>query len=184
MTKHEPRTVRVDYSRLFSFGQYENERIGMTVELTQEEKRSVGEIYGELFFGILAIEDSLQKYRNLCVRAGDSGQQLEYARRELHQEQTSLVESESNLRLQLERLKSAKSDEELLAGDERLCSDYRRVIARCKEHIPLIEKRVLEGEAEFNRLVKEAEKQKKKILRGDFPEVTVPMAIAARRNGA
>lgn len=54
---------KVQYQRLFSFGQYENERIGFEAEVNDGQEPEA--VLGELYLKVMAVEDALEAYRSL-----------------------------------------------------------------------------------------------------------------------
>jgi len=53
----------VQYQRLFTLGNYNNERIGFVAEVDDNE--NADRVLGELFFKVLDVEDCLEAYRRL-----------------------------------------------------------------------------------------------------------------------
>jgi len=53
----------VEYSRLFNLSNYQNERIGFKVEISDSEDPNA--VIGQLFFRVLEVERIFQRYRDL-----------------------------------------------------------------------------------------------------------------------
>ena len=68
---------KVYYQRLFSFGQYENERIGFEAEVNDAEKAEA--VLGEIYVKVMAVENALEAYRTLHANCYQLNERRQHA---------------------------------------------------------------------------------------------------------
>ena len=129
------RVKSVKYERLFSFAKYNNERIGIEVELSEHDNADV--ILGELYFKILNIEKCLEMFRFLQGKFQTILQRIESLKRR----RKELLEE---IRRNEKKLEQAKKIEDETERARILCSigdikDLRRRLVEKEEEIEELE---------------------------------------------
>jgi len=149
--------MKVNYSYLFSNSYTrENERIAFEAEVNNNE---ADKKLGELFFRVINIHKTLEKYRQLIPN-------IENTRRNVHTTIASINTyrmSISKAEAEIKRLKSATDDELLprIQCDRQTISDYRKYLA---DH----EQQLKEQDKELSAMEAEQEQLRERIKQGKF----------------
>jgi len=93
-------TVR--YERLFSLANYNNEKIAFEA-IVQEEKENPDVVIGQLFLKVLAIEDTLAKYRALLQEADYADQAIRDQERHI----ANIIAEIPRLESEIEKIKAS-----------------------------------------------------------------------------
>ena len=129
------RVRSVKYERLFSFEKYNNERIGMEIELSEHDDAAA--VLGELYFKILNIEKSLELFRFFQEKFETIVGRIESRNRR----RKELLEDIRITEKELEKIKQIQDETERA---RRLCNlrdikDLRRRLVEVEEEIEELE---------------------------------------------
>lgn len=158
------RVKEVRFEKLFSIGDFNNERIGFTVELAEDDDEK--KVLGELYFRVVQIEECLQALRDIEREV----RSLEYEREDCElrvKASRSCVEAlEEKLRLIME------------SSDERLKGFYESELK--KHESELMELKTREDElrrinARLEELKRAREELKGRIRDGEFTLKGIPV---------
>ena len=130
------RIKEVQYQRLFTLGNYNNERIGFVAEVNENE--DANKVLGELFFKVLDVEDCLETYRFLLRRIININEQIEHTERDIARTQSRIAELKVTIDELVEKIKKGDYDarlrhacepESLKTLNERL-EDYKNLLEK------------------------------------------------------
>ena len=85
----------IEYSRLFSFADYQNERIGFKAEITDSEDPNT--VIGQLFFKTLEIERIFQRYRDLLREISCTEDYIKELERDIERHNNEIAHLEKRL---------------------------------------------------------------------------------------
>ena len=150
------RVKEVEYSRLFTFENYQNERIGFKVEIAENEDEN--EVLGQLFLKIIAIEDTLSEYRHYIERLNELHDRIYDTKESLERAYMRLANAEFQLQQAL-----SKNDACALEHAEK----YKEKI---KEEIEEYKKQLKKLIHAYNTTLEARKVLKRYILKGEFEE--------------
>jgi hypothetical protein len=148
----------VIYQRLFNLANFNNEKIGFTAEIAEND--SEDQVMAELFFKVLKIERTFEKYRLLET--------------ELEVTKSELRELKSRLSWAFERLAQLEAERAEIDQDERKrCRvfDIEEQIKREIENIERIKGQISRKAEKHNRIIDKLKILEDAIKAGNFDEV-------------
>jgi len=151
----------VEYSRLFSFGNYQNERIGFQAEIdeTSENEKAV---LGKLYMLALKLNEAFQDHRNLLNRIDCIQTSIEHCKERIKDYERYIVEFLKDKEIYDERYEKEGKPARILCQiqsiEERI-QEYKRKIAEEKQ-------RILELEKEFEEKTRQLKEIEEKIREG------------------
>ena len=138
------RIKEVQYQRLFTLGNYNNERIGFVAEVNENE--DANKVLGELFFKVLDVEDCLETYRFLLRRLDSIEEQIVSTERDIARTQSRITELKITIDELVEKIKQGDYDARLRHACET-------------ESLKELRKRL----EDYTNLLKEQKKQRKEL---------------------
>ena len=151
---------RVFYQRLFTFSQYENERIGFDVEL--EDGDNAKQIIGNLFFEVMNIEEAFEAYRQTFSALANLADHIQH--QQLH---ISRIKNNMDAkRATIDQLAERGTEGDVEARLQRVCE--MKSMESLKEDLARAEKRMREYLKRRGELRKIQENLKKQVKHGQF----------------
>ncbi len=165
----------VSYERLFSFGQYENEKIRMSATIDDGQTPEI--VLGNLVTKISGIEDILQTYRELVKRVESSEYHLRQTNESVNQTETRIAD----MKVKIEEISAKLQRGELDVDDKLRHACDRQSYKDLKDQLTAEQNRLKEREKEFQDDCEQRDILKKRILAGNF-DVEGVTIISPRRN--
>jgi len=149
---------RVEYSRLFNLPNYQNERIGFSVVV--EDNDNPEEVLGKLFFKIERIKEKFDLYRD-----------LKEAFTRLSRELDDLMKERVFVMKKIKELEDA-IEQEKHSASPNACTiqNLSESLENQKDRLQEIEKEIKDTKAKVFKLEKLIEEVKNDILEGKFEE--------------
>ena len=156
------RIKEVEYSRLFSFGNYQNERIGFKAEIDENENPDAA--LGQLFLRVLNLNKVFQRHREILENIERTREQIKTYKDDIKLHERYLA----NYLKEREELKEEEAKGE--KSTRLICriEDVETSILREKREIANYQQKIVEAEREILKLTSELETLEEKIRRGDF----------------
>lgn len=162
----------VGYERLFSFGQYENEKIRMSAEV--EPGQNADQVLAGLVLKIAAVEDVLQAYRSQVDAR-------EYLAQRIHEKERQIADSENHIasmKVKIDEITARFEKGELDVDDKLRHACDRESYKSLKERLLAEQKELTDLEERHKKTINDVDLLKQRILKGDFNlegiEVQVP----------
>ena len=153
----------VEYSRLFSFGNYQNERIGFQAEL-DDPLENERQVIGKLYMLALKLNETFQNHRNLLNKIDCIQTSIEHYRERIKDYERYIAELLKDLEFEKERYEKEGKPARILCQiqsvEERI-QEYKRKIAEEKQ-------RILELEKEFEEKTQQLKEIEEKIRKGEI----------------
>lgn len=165
----------VSYERLFSFGQYENEKVRMTA--TVDEGQTPTQVLGELVLKILGIEDVLGAYRDK-IRTVDS-ERYQKAHAETSVSDTERHIDEMKVRIEDISARLARGELDVDGKLRHACDreSYKDLTVRLEQY----KRQVAGSEKVLELAINDRDLLKKRIKEGNFDLQGI--SVVARDHG-
>jgi chromosome segregation ATPase len=160
--KKRLKDIKIEYARLFSFGKYENERIGFTCEIGEREDSKA--ILGDLYLNVCNIENVLQTYRFLERELIELKESVEGISNDCQRDVDEIARMKVNIDEITKLIESGKAD-----SDQRLrhaCD--RQSFKDVKERLEKRQHDLAEAQKELKSTETTLENLKCRIKTGDF----------------
>ncbi len=151
------RVKEVIYQRLFNLANFNNEKIGFVAEIAENESEE--QAMAELFFKVLKVERTFEKYRLLL--------------QELELRKTELSNLKNDLKWRFERLAQFEAERAEIENDERRkCRifDIDEQIKKELENIERIKEQISKKAEIYNRTIDKLKVLEEAIKAGNFDE--------------
>ena len=150
----------VQYQRLFTLGNYNNERIGFVAEVDDNE--DADKALGELFFKVLDVEDCLEAYRSLL----EQRDRIELEINSIHHHIARLDRDISEMKVTIDELVEKIEKGDIDAKLRHACET--RSLKSLQEEREQETKRLEELTRKKNEIEKQIESLKQNIKNGNF----------------
>jgi predicted nucleic acid-binding Zn-ribbon protein len=164
--------VRID--KLFSLEKYNNERIGFTVEVTEQD--NADQITGELYFKICNIEDCLETYRRLLQDIDTAAAKFEDTRSIIRRIENQITNMKTTIAELLAKAEKGDIDAKLKHACDT--QSYKQLTDQLKDY----QAKLKYFDEIHGKLVEAKEELKRRIKQGNFSLYGLDIPILSRES--
>jgi predicted RNase H-like nuclease (RuvC/YqgF family) len=163
----------VYFEKLFSLEKYNNERIGLRAEVSENE--NADKVAGELFFKIMEIEDCLNIYRNVLTDIDYIERDIEGKRHEI----THISNEIEQMKTTIEELARLGEKGDIDAKLRHACEtkSYKQL----SERLQVCHEELAESDKKHQKLIAIKLELQKRFKNGNFSLVGINYPIIPRR---